>query len=242
MITPNIHNLTVDGTNLSGQIKTTTGQSQSGNEVPFLTPGFEEISINKPNYLNSPRIICSKVNEDTRMTASTGSKSANLRLFLSTTNSKLSPVIDSERVSMIFTSNRINNIITDYVTDDRVNRIFTDPTACQYISKEMDIESKASAIKIILNGDLSKDNEIRAFYAISENKGFDPVFTPFPGSEAKYDGTSDKKVEKSAGYREYEFTADNLPDFKCYKIKIVMTSNSQTDIPKIRDLKVIALA
>ena len=242
VITPNIHNLTVDGTNLSGQIKTTTGQSQSGSEVPFLTPGFEEISINKPNYLNSPRIICSKVNEDTRITASPGSKSANLRLFLSTTNSKLSPVIDSERVSMIFTSNRINNIITDYVTDDRVNRIFTDPTACQYISKEMDIESKASALKIILNGDLSKDNEIRAFYAISENKGFDPVFTPFPGKESKYDGTSDKKVEKSAGYREYEFTADNLPDFRCYKIKIIMTSNSQVDIPKIRDLKVIALA
>ena len=163
--------MTVDGTNISAQIRTTTGQSLSDEEVPFLNTGFEEVSINKTNYLNSPRIICSKVNEDARMSANPGSKSANLRLFLSMTNSKLSPVIDAERVSMILTSTRINSIIENYVTDGRANQLFTDPTACQYVSKEMNIESSAKAIKILLNAELTQGTEIRAFYAISQTKG-----------------------------------------------------------------------
>ena len=242
IITPNIHNLTVDGTNISAQIRTTTGQSLSDEEVPFLNTGFEEVSINKTNYLNSPRIICSKVNEDARMSANPGSKSANLRLFLSTTNSKLSPVIDAERVSMILTSTRINSIIENYATDDRANQLFTDPTACQYVSKEMNIESSAKAIKILLNAELTQGTEIRAFYATSPNKGFDPVFTPFPGKGSAKDGTPDKTVAKSLGYKEYEFTTPELSEFKSYKIKIILTSKSQVNIPRIRDLKVIALA
>ena len=88
IITPNIHNLTVDGTNISAQIRTTTGQSLSDEEVPFLNTGFEEVSINKTNYLNFQELFAQK-HEDARMSANPGSKSANLRLFLSTTNSKL---------------------------------------------------------------------------------------------------------------------------------------------------------
>ena len=242
IVTPNIHNLSIEGTSISAQLRTTTGQSQSGDEVPFVNTGFEEISINKPNYLKSPRIICSKVNEDNKLSANIGNKSSNLRLFLSTTNSKLTPIIDSERVSMILTSNRINNIIEDYAEDGRVNKIFTDPTACQYISKEMNIDNPATGLKIILDADLMEENDIRAFYAISDSEGFDPTFVPFSGYEDLNDGKSDEIINKSSGYSEYTFTADSLSSFISYRVKIIMTSKNQVQVPKIKNLKVIALA
>ena len=43
-------------------------------------------------------------------------------------------------------------------------------------------------------------------------------------------------------YKDYTFTADQLPGFRCYRIKIVMTSTNQVYVPRMKDLRVIALA
>ena len=70
-------------------------------------------------------------------------------------------------------------------------------------------------------------------------------------NENDNNGQSDKLVPKSNGYgfdptgidfKEYTFTADRLPGFRNYRIKIVMTSNSQVYVPRMRDLRVVALA
>ena len=43
-------------------------------------------------------------------------------------------------------------------------------------------------------------------------------------------------------YRDYTFTADQLPPFRCYRVKVVLTSTSQVYVPRMKDLRVIALA
>ena len=43
-------------------------------------------------------------------------------------------------------------------------------------------------------------------------------------------------------YREYTFTATDLPTFKNYRIKFVLTSSNQTWVPRVSDLRVITLA
>ena len=43
-------------------------------------------------------------------------------------------------------------------------------------------------------------------------------------------------------FRDYTFTADQLPAFRSYRIKILMTSESQVYVPRVKDLRVIALA
>lgn len=43
-------------------------------------------------------------------------------------------------------------------------------------------------------------------------------------------------------YKEYVFTADRLPNFRSYRIKIIATSTNQVYVPRIKDLRVIALA
>jgi hypothetical protein len=56
-------------------------------------------------------------------------------------------VIDTQRISTILTSNRVNSVISDYATDNRVNSIFEDPTAFQYLSKEIVLENPDYIIK-----------------------------------------------------------------------------------------------
>ena len=43
-------------------------------------------------------------------------------------------------------------------------------------------------------------------------------------------------------FKEHTFTRDQLPSFKSFKIKILMTSTSQVYVPRMKDLRVIALA
>ena len=262
IITPLVQNLTVQGTSLSAEVRTITGSSISGNEIAFTDIGFEPITINAPNYLDSTRIIASKVNEDNKLANLPGNKSMNMRLTLGTVDSRVSPVLDTQRISTILTSNRVNSVIENYATDARVSTIDEDPSAFQYISKEITLENSSSSIKIILDAHINIYSDIRAFYSISENSNFDPIFTPFPGY-ANLDtrggvinlednsGLSDKFISPSNSigftspeleYKEYTFTADQLPPFRSYRIKLILTSTNQVYVPRIRNLSVIALA
>jgi hypothetical protein len=117
IITPLVQNLTVQGTSLSAEVRTVTGSSISGTEIAFTDFGFEPIIINAPNYLDSTRIIASKVNENSKLPNLPGNKSMNMRLTLGTVNTRLSPVLDTQRISAILTSNRVNSVITNYATD-----------------------------------------------------------------------------------------------------------------------------
>ena len=109
---------------------------------------------------------------------------------------------------------------------------------------------------------LNASCDIRAFYAISNNQNFEPVYRPFPGfnnlnekgeiiDKADNDGRPDVfvaptnnelVVPNNDDFRERVFTIDDLPSFKYYRIKLIMTSTNQVYVPRVRDLRVLALA
>ena len=262
IITPIVQNVTTRGTSISAEVRTTTGRSISGNEIPYVDNGFEPLVINSPNYLDSTRMVYSKVNEDEKLTNIEGSKSLQMRINMVTTDSRISPVLDGQRVSAVLSSNRVNDVITDVATDSRVNGVFTDPTACQYISKEIALENPATSIKVIIDAHINDDSGIKAFYAISNKDGFNPIFVPFPGyaninsrgqiiDPANNNGDPDSFVSKTPTYgfdsgsiefKEHTFSVDQLPPFRSYRIKILLTGTSQTYVPRAKDLRVIALA
>ncbi len=259
---PEKYRIMATGDLVNGEVRTITNSSISGNEIPFADAGFENINISSPNYFETPRMIASKINEDAHLDNIDGNKSLNMRLSLATTDTRVSPIIDAQRVSTILTSNRVNDVITNYATDKRANAVDTDPTACQYISKEVGLQNSATSIKIFVSAHLNVNCDIRAFYAIGGVSEFKSIFTPFPGYSnlnnrgqiiAKEDsnGESDVLISKSntlaftpnnLEFKEYTFTADNLPSFRSYQIKIILTSTNQTYVPQMKDLRVIALA
>jgi hypothetical protein len=136
-----------------------------------------------------------------------------------------------------------------------------DPTGCQYITKEISLENAATSLKILLGGHVHADGDIRAFYSIGDRTGFQPIFTPFPGfdninnrgqviNSADNNGQSDSFVPKtnqygfgdSVQFSDYTWTADNLPAFRYYRIKLLLISSDQVYVPRVKDLRVMALA
>ena len=260
ILTPQIQHVTVRGTNIDGEVRTVSSSSISGNEIPYIDQGFEPISITQPNYFSTPRLVASKVNEDANLTTLPGNKSMTMRLNMGTTDSRVSPVIDTQRMSTILTSNRVNSVISNYITDSRVNTIDKDPTAFQYISKEITLENPSSSIKVIVDVYRNRDADIRGFFAISDHQNFNPIYEAFPGFNnlnergqiidvANNDGLPDVNVPASTSleheepdFKEYSFTINELPSFKSYRIKLLMTSTNQAYVPQIQNLRVIALA
>ena len=261
-ITPNVNLFVPNQTSLDASIRSVSGTSISGNEVSFIDKGFESIVLNETNYLPDPRLIASKINEKQILSTLPGNKSMTLLMNMTSDNPRLSPVIDTTRVNMITTSNRINSVVTDYAADPRVDSMFEDPSDCQYATKSISLKNPANSIKVYLNAHINNYSDLRVFYSISNEDVADPIFTPFPGyanldqngqviNLENSDGTSDVVVDKNYvlqsisdpdSYSNYAFTANDLAEFKYFRIKIVMTSTNQAYVPKIKTMRAIALA
>ena len=115
VITPMIQNMTVAGTAVDASIRTVSGTSINdgsgeGTDVPFINQGDEDIAINEINYLNSPRVIASRVNELNTSTLNVlpGDRSFNMTLNLSSSENTVSPVIDIQRMNAILTLSLIH--------------------------------------------------------------------------------------------------------------------------------------
>jgi len=262
VITPIVQNITPTGTNISGAIRTITGSSVDGSETPYQDKGFEEISLITKNFMSSPRMIASRINETTSLPNLPNNKSFTLSLFLETNNPAISPIVDLDRVAMIFTSNRLNNPITNWITDNRVNTLKDDPNAFVYASKPVGLENGATSIKIHLEAHINITSDVRAFYALMEDPNDELVYQPFPGYDnllstgqvvdpAKNSGLPDKLTAKTdviaytsnqVVWNDYEFSIDNLPTFKYFSVKLVGTGTNQAQPPRMKNLRVLALA
>jgi len=96
--------------------------------------------------LTSPRIIASKVNEQDKLSSLPGGKSFTQELVFTTNDSHVSPVVDLDRLSIVTTTNRLNQPISDYKSDARVNSMFNDPNAAIYITKVVQLENPCDCI------------------------------------------------------------------------------------------------
>ena len=249
-------------TRLSAEIRTTSGTSISGTEISFENEGFESLSIDEDNYFSSPRLIASRVNETSKLSNLFGNKSMEVRFNLNTSDNRLTPVIDLDRVGMILVSNRVNNVITNFATDSRVSTLRDDPSAFVYATQPIQLEIPATSIRLIVSAYINPYADLRALYAIMKDSTEEPIYYPFPGylnriesgqviDPANNDGTSDTFVPKNdtlgfnsneIAFKDYEFTIDNLESFRYFSIKLVGTTTNQSYPPRLRDLRVIAVA
>jgi hypothetical protein len=262
IIEPIVQTLNLTGTDIKTYVRTVSGTSINGNENSFEDNGFSEINLNTKNYFNSPRIISSKINEENNLSNFIGNKSLTLNLALSSTNNYISPIIDLERTAVVLTTNRIDSPITDYILDDRASSTKNDPSSFVYITNPIILENPATSIKIILSAYVNVYSDLRAFYATSISSSDDLIYYPFPGYKnltsdknvidiSLSDGTSDSKMNKTTvldykskklPFVDYEFTINNISQFNNFSIKLIGTSTNQCFPPRIKDLRVIALA
>ena len=259
IVRPNITTLTPEGTDITAKLRTTSGTSPNSNLTSFIDQGFQEINLNGNNEFSSPRIICSRVNELDKLQDLPGNKSLTLECLLNTENTKVTPMIDLDRVNLITIGNRINSPVRDYVTDPRINYPIGDPVAGIYVSKLVFLQKSADSLKVFFDAYKPNTSDIRVLYRIIRPDGANSnevstLWQLFPGydnidingeviDDSKNNGKPDTLVNDSISaddFRSYEFTANRLPQFTGFQIKIHMTGTNSSFVPKIRDLRVIA--
>jgi hypothetical protein len=263
-ITPNISYIIPGKTNLGCRVRTFSGTSVNGDEKSFTDDGFRSLSLSGINYFDSPRLICSDINEQKFITESPGNKSFTMEFLMTTDDSRVSPVIDTIKVNAILTSNLINspqgiNEDSDYANDDTVRSLYNDKHSVIYVSKPVRLKIPANSIKVLLSASRNDTNDVRVLYQLfrddapqaSEN------YELFPGSSnyqvdgqgikrvidpSLNDGSSDTFVRQTSdsSFRDYEYSVDDLPDFNAFAIKIVMAGTNQATPPLIRQLRAIA--
>lgn len=256
-ITPNIQYLSPKDTQVTATVRTISATSPSGNEVSFSDRGFDFISPNKMNNFDTLRMIASRENEINNLVAIPGSKSFNMRLSLTSNDSRVSPVIDLHRASCTFTSNRINQPVTDFINDTNITTLQDDPHTAQYVTKLIELQNSANSLKVIFDLNSNSYSDIRVMYAVTNEitEKTQLNYRLFPGYEnltssgniidpTQNNGKSDSLVlfdDDNNTFKEVEYTISNVPDFLAFSIKIIISGTNAANVPTIKNFRTIAL-
>jgi len=256
-IRPIISVMELAETTLSAKIRPTSSTSPSGVQSSFIPVAAGDaisIDVNANAYFDRPYMIASEINESNELG---GQKSTFFDFDLSSDNSDVSPVIDTERMTLVCAGNRLNKI--DSESDVYPTNLYdasTDPSgddnSAIYLTRKVTLENTATALKIFFQGHRHASAEIEVYFKIlrsDDASEFDDLsYEPF-----NVDGSPDVAVKSSTtkgNFTEYLYTAGvtddglgtPLDNFISFQIKIVLKGTNTAEPPRIKDLRCIALA
>lgn len=105
-VQPIVQVQTFPETQTSFGIRTVSGQSPDGSQTPYvLEPSFQPVLANENNLFASPRLVASYENQVAKLS---GNNSVFFSVTMSTTSDSLSPIIDTQRISLVAVNNKID--------------------------------------------------------------------------------------------------------------------------------------
>ena len=246
-------------TNIDTRIKTTSGASVSGNQIPFSIGAYTKTPVTERVDYRSPRIIASDVNEREH-TNFIGGKSLTVQLRLSSTNENLTPVVDLERKSITAYANRLDNYRSSSsypFTQSDVDltalegEAFKQATTAQgdsseaiYMTKVASLKNPATSLKVLLDIVKGNQSDVQVMYKVlSADESRD--FNDLDWSYFNTTGDTDSPVSPSddrVTFKEHEYTEDDISEFTAFAIKIKMLGTNSSEPPLIKNLRAIALA
>jgi hypothetical protein len=213
---PQIQTLIPNSTSISSKIKKTNalsyGNGRSDSMFDTVLQQEETVFLNDFNSNQVPSVIASSDNAS--------SPTMKLILNMSTSDTKVSPLIDLQRTSALTLENVID-------TDD----------AAQHITIPIVVDESSLGLKIIFaaNRPAGADFDVYVKTAVDEDT--------FENGSLWVEATADNSLpsdDNPSTFRDYEYTI-NTDQFSVFQVKIVMKSNSSSKSPVIRDLRAIAL-
>ena len=164
-------------------------------------------------------------------------KSFTMEMDLGTDKDNISPVIDLTRCSIITTSNVYNNI---------------EPTsgiggecAANYITKVARLANAATGLKVMLSANTFTSSNIRVMYKlvpVGFGGNLDDLEFTFFNSVGRADSGDLVPQNDLTTFTDYEFSVEDAAEFDAFQIKIALLGYDQPYIPRVKDLRGIALA
>jgi hypothetical protein len=248
----NLQTLTVSGTEIDYSLNTVSGKSIQGSETEFV---YNSTAINvHPGdniYFTAPQMIASAVNENLQTSLiALGNSSAFLTLNLSTNNidvdgtSKVSPVIDTTRMSMVVVQNRLN-YPTSANTPNYVNDLapYGSSSKAIYVNRPITLANPSTTLQVRLTANVRSSSIVKVYYRTTSATEVRNI-TNLSWIPFNTDGNEDITVTPAtnATFTEYQYTASGLTQFSAFQIKIVSKGTNSSYPPVFQDLRGIAFA
>jgi hypothetical protein len=259
--TTNMGLLTPARTKVDAGFLVTTGTSPNGAESSFTKSAISRaIPLNDNYYWDTTNLVASGINETNKMS---GTKSLSVPITLSSEIDALSPVIDTQRLSMIAVANQINQIDSSSdVYPTSIYKSMTEPegdnNSAIYLTKKINLENPATSLRVILDAVRSSDSSIKILFKtlrVDDEFDFSEMAFKFFNDDGTVAGSglpdaTTRSSESRFEYLEHEYTAgvtddgigSPLEDFISFQIKIVMRTTNQALPPLLKNLRVLALA
>ena len=211
------------------------------------------ITLNDNSYLDNPGIVASTINETNKMSSV---RSFRILLQMFSMSKTVSPVIDVGTLGCIAIANRINNIDSatskkaDGVTNSLPSGVgfvpSTEPegdnNAFVYVTRKVNLKTPATSLKVIADNFRPPNTDLKFLFKIiksDENTPLDDIGFEFFNT----DGSPDTTIEvDQRNFKEYEYTAENLPEFTAFSVKIVGQGVNSCVVPAVSALRCMALA
>ena len=189
-------------------------------------------------------MVASSINETNEMS---GGKSFSMSISMSTpaADNNISPVIDTQRLSLFLIQNRLNNPISGTTPDFVAETANTGGSAsAKYMTRPVILTNDATALDIRVSANVRSTSTLRMYYRITSaedaRKLGDVAWVAYNS-----DGTSDSTIEPakdSVTFKEHKFSASSLPEFTAFQLKVVMVGTNSSYPPLLKDMRGIALA
>jgi len=258
--TTNMGSLVPSRTSITGGFITTSGTSVSGSETSFVkSTTTRALPFNDNYYFPSTNLIASSINETNEMG---GVKSLNVPITLSSEIEAVSPVIDTQRMSVIAVANVVDKIDSSAdVYPTTIYKPMTEPEgdnhSAIYMTKKVNLETPATSLRILLDISRESASDVKVMFKtlrVDDAFSFDEIDYRFFNDDGTLAGSGGPDVEVRPAIRneflEHEYTAgvtddgigNPLDEFISFQIKIVMRTTNQARPPRVRNLRALALA
>jgi len=187
------------------------------------------INLGDNTYFNSPKLIKSSVNE-------AGTSSMRVRMNMSSSASNVSPVVDLGRCNATMISNVIDNIVSD-------NEIYPEVglATAKYVTKQINLNDSATTIRVLFSACVPNlsNTDVDVYYKVgdsSSNTFDDQLFTLMAPTKAYV------KTQNSKSFTEAEYLIEDITPFTTIRVKLVFKSDNTSQVPRVKDLRVLAYA
>tara|TARA_B100000035_G_scaffold167437_2_gene142844 strand:+ start:107 stop:1681 length:1575 start_codon:yes stop_codon:yes gene_type:complete len=248
LVYPHTATLQPKQTFLSAGIKATTARSYAGSETSFQKQtSFSDVKLNENNTALNRFLVAYDSAEVSEL--GSGVKSLDFSFKMATIDSNVSPMIDLQRTSVSLVDNMIDKQTSSPATGFNVPLNIVDETeatggshASRHFTRVVQLANDAVGLRVLLTANRPSAADFQVYFRT---------------------GTSDENIEENAFtlatqentitsdenpviYREYSYLiggqGGSLPAFTKFQFKIVMRSTNQARVPRIKDMRVIALS
>ena len=168
-----------------------------------------------------------------------------MSISISTPVDNISPIIDTQRLSLFLIQNRIFSPVSGTTPDFVAETTNVGGSApAKYVTRPVTLENEATALDVRLSASVQSTSSVKMFYRVTSAEDARKL-----GNVAwrafNTDGTADSVPEPSKDdndFKEQKFTVSGLEPFSAFSLKIVLTGTISSYPPLIKDMRGIALA